>query len=108
MLGPKCLQELPQEPPEPSQASILTDFRKLFDQILIFFVTINAEERGKENEKKACIPSCFWTFWGDKTPGTVQNCHRALQATGAPVVQMGTVAGRPKVTMKIKNFTQKP
>ena len=26
VLGPKCLQELPQEPPEPPQASILTDF----------------------------------------------------------------------------------
>ena len=25
VLGPKCLQELPQEPPEPPQASIFTD-----------------------------------------------------------------------------------
>ena len=26
VLGPKCLQDLPQEPPEPPQASIFTDF----------------------------------------------------------------------------------
>ena len=55
-------------------------------------------QKSVENKiiKKAGIPSCFLTFLGDKTPGTVQNCHRALKATGAPVVQTGTVAGRPK------------
>ena len=35
VLGPKCLQELPQEPPEPPQASTFTNFGELFGQILV-------------------------------------------------------------------------
>ena len=50
----------------------------------------------KKMQKRTSIPCCFSPFLGDTTPDTVQNCHRALQATGAPVVPMGTVAGRPK------------
>ena len=30
LLGPKCLQELPQEPPGPPQVSIFIDFGELF------------------------------------------------------------------------------
>ena len=48
--------------------------------------------------KKASIPSCFLTLLGDKTSGTIQNSHGALQATGDTVVEMGTVAGMPKAS----------
>ena len=45
--------------------------------------------------KKDSIPSCFLTLLGDKTSGTVQNCHRALQAIGDAGVEVRTVAGMP-------------
>ena len=35
VFGPKCLQELPQEPPEPPQASMFTDCWELFCQIFV-------------------------------------------------------------------------
>ena len=37
LLGTKCLQELPQESPEPPQASIFDSFSSLSEQILVIF-----------------------------------------------------------------------
>ena len=37
LLGTKCLQELPQESPEPPQASIFVSFSSLSEQILVIF-----------------------------------------------------------------------
>ena len=52
-----------------------------FVRFLSFFDTLNAKGRRKKIRKKASIPFCFCRFFGDETPGTVQNCHRALRAT---------------------------
>ena len=47
VLGPKCLQELSQEPPEPPQASIFNAFQQILDRFLtdfqLFLDNIKAE-----------------------------------------------------------------
>ena len=59
ILGPKCLQELHQEPPEPPQASLFTDFWELLEQISKLFRHPKCQRASKKNPKKASIPFCF-------------------------------------------------
>jgi len=66
VLGPKCLQELPQESPEPLQASIVTSFCRFLVTFWSFFDILIAEEHRKQTKKKASIPSCFSNFWATR------------------------------------------
>ena len=66
-LGPKCLQELSQEPPEPLQASIFhafsQDLCRFWTDFELFLDNVKAEEQKRETKKKASIPFCFKVFW---------------------------------------------
>ena len=55
VLGPKCLQELSQEPPEPVQASIFHAFSQIWGifwtDFELFSDNVNAKERKREPNK---------------------------------------------------------
>ena len=77
VLGPKCLQELSQEPPEPLQASIFhafsQDLGRFWTDFELFLDNVKAEEQKRETKKKASIPFCFQCIFDENIRGTVQN-----------------------------------
>ena len=64
ILGPKCLQGLHQEPPEPPQASLFTDFWELLEQISKLFRHPKCQRASKQKPKKGQHSVLFLNiFW---------------------------------------------
>ena len=94
ILGPKCLQGLRPEPPEPPQASLFTDFWELVEQISTLFRHPKGQRASKKkSEKRPAFRFVFEDFLVTK----LQAQYRIVTEPCGPLLTgMGTVAGRPK------------
>ena len=66
VLGPKCLQELSQEPPEPLQASVFhafsQDLGRFWTDFELFLDNVKAEEQKRETKKRPAFRFVFKVF----------------------------------------------